>query len=184
MSSIFTELKRRRVYRVALAYGIIASALIQVGGTILPIFHAPDWSQQVFIVLIAVGFPLALILAWIFDITAEGIQVTPNAQGGRLHGRRHLFLVALAGTLIAGCALGGYFWHPWRNQGSTTKAVAPPDDVSPKSIAVLPFENESSDRSNAFFADGMQDQILTNLAKVGDLKVISNTSVKQYKAEA
>src|SRR5690242_10651686 len=115
MSSIFSELKRRRVYRVALAYGVIASALIQVGGTILPIFHAPDWSQQGFVVLIAVGFPLALVLAWIFDITAEGIQVTPNAYGMRLHGRQHLFLVALAGTIIAACVVAGYFWHPWRN---------------------------------------------------------------------
>jgi len=80
MSSIFSELKRRRVYRVALAYGVIASALIQVGGTILPIFHAPDWAQQVFVVLIAVGFPLALVLAWVFDLTTEGIQRTSNAE--------------------------------------------------------------------------------------------------------
>src|SRR5690348_938625 len=133
MSSIFTELKRRRVYRVALAYGIIASALIQVGGTILPIFHAPDWSQQVFIVLIAVGFPLTLVLAWIFDITAEGIQVTPNTHGMRWRGRQHLFLVALAGTIIAGCVIAGYFWHPWRNPPSVRQSTAAPDDISPKS---------------------------------------------------
>src|SRR3954452_6364236 len=176
MSSIFTELKRRRVYRVALAYGIIGSGLIQVGGTILPIFHAPDWAQQVFIVLVAVGFPLALILGWIFDITAEGIQVTPATHGTRLRGRQHLFLVALAGTVVAGAVVAGYFWHPWRNAAATAKSAVAPEDISQKSIAVLPFDNQSGDRSNAFFAEGVQDQILTNLAKVADLKVISNTS--------
>src|SRR3979411_2711412 len=85
MRTFFGELKRRRVYRVALAYGIFASAMIQVGGTILPIFHAHQWVQQVFIVLIAAGFPLALILGWVYDITAEGIQRTPNARGLRVY---------------------------------------------------------------------------------------------------
>ncbi len=181
MSSIFSELKRRRVYRVALAYGVIASGLIQVGGTILPIFHAPDWAQQVFVVLIAVGFPLALTLAWVFDFTTEGIQRTPDAHGSRGHGARHLLGVALAGSLMAGCAVAGYFWHPWRNATTPQREIAA-DAIPQKSIAVLPFENQSPERSNAFFADGVQDQVLTNLAKVAELKVISNTSVRQYKA--
>src|ERR1044071_6057046 len=174
MSSIFSELKRRRVYRVALAYGVIASGLIQVGGTILPIFHAPDWAQQVFVVAIAVGFPLALVLAWLFDLTTKGIQLTPNAKGPRGYATRHLLGVAVAGTLIAGCAVAGYFWRPWRNVPTSQREVAA-DDIPQKSIAVLPFENQSSERSNAFFADGVQDQVLTNLAKVAELKVISNT---------
>lgn len=105
MSSIFAELKRRRVYRVALAYGVIASGLIQVGGTKLPIFHAPDWAQQVFVVLIAVGFPLALALAWVFDFTAQGIQRTPDTHGSHRYGARYLLGVALAGSLVAGCAV-------------------------------------------------------------------------------
>jgi TolB-like protein/Tfp pilus assembly protein PilF len=183
MSSIFSELKRRRVYRVALAYGVIGSGLIQVGGTILPIFHAPDWAQQVFVVAIAVGFPLALVLAWVFDLTTEGIQRTPNAAGPHRHGARHLLGVALAGTLIAGCAVAGYFWHPWRNVPTSPREVAAAD-IPQKSIAVLPFENQSSEASGpiTFFADGVQDQVLTNLAKVAELKVISNTSVRQYRA--
>src|ERR1700710_1106600 len=114
MSSIFAELKRRRVYRVALAYGVIASGLIQVGGTILPIFHAPDWGQQVFVILIAAGFPLALALAWLFDVTPEGIQRTPATHGSHRYGARYLVAVALAGSLVAGCVVAGYFWHPWR----------------------------------------------------------------------
>lgn len=81
MRGFFRELKHRRVYRVALAYGVIASGLVQIGGTILPIFHAPIWLQQVLIVLIAAGFPFALVLAWAFDLTRTGIQRTPNITG-------------------------------------------------------------------------------------------------------
>lgn len=184
MRSILGELKRRKVYRVALAYGIFASAIIQIGGTILPIFHAPQWTQQVFIVLIAAGFPLSLILAWVYDITAEGIQRTPNARGLRVYSRRQLWLVVLAGTVIAGAALAGYwFWHPWEN-ATDEIAGAESGAIPKKSIAVLPFQNLSPDNAGTFFADGVQDQILTNLAKVSDLKVISHTSVEQYRNEA
>lgn len=181
MRSFFGELKRRKVYRVAFAYGIAASALIQIGGTILPIFNAPAWVQQVFVVLIASGFPFALMLGWIFDITAQGIQRTPYAKGLHVYSRRQLWLLTAAGTAIAALALSGYwFWHPWRN--ATLESAELSDSArSAKSIAVLPFENLSPDNAGAFFADGVQDQVLTNLAKVSDLRVISHTSVEQYR---
>ncbi len=182
MSSFFDELKRRRVYRVALGYGIFASGMIQIGGTILPIFGAPGWTQQVFIVLIAIGFPLSLVLGWLFDITAEGIRRTPNAKGLHVYSGRQLWLLGIAGTSIAAIALGVYFWHPWRNasgENPEVNATASPA----KSIAVLPFQNLSPDNAGTFFADGVQDQVLTNLAKVSDLKVISHTSVQQYRNE-
>ena len=181
MRSIFKELKRRRVYRVALAYGIFASAMIQIGGTILPIFHAREWIQQVFVVLIAIGFPLSLVLSWIYDITAKGIRRTPNAKGLRVYSSRQLWLVGVAGTSIAALALTGYwFWHPWRNATAETSDVSS-NGIPAKSIAVLPFENLSPDNAGTFFADSVQDQIMTNLAKVSDLKVISHTSVQQYR---
>lgn len=181
MRSIFEELKRRRVYRVAIVYGIFASAMIQLGGTILPIFHAPQWAQQVFIVLVAAGFPLALVLGWLYDITAQGIQRTPNAKGLRVYSRRQLWVVATAGTSIAALLLAGYwFWHPWRNATEEFSEVAP-NAIPAKSVAVLPFQNLSPDNAGTFFADSVQDQILTNLAKVSDLKVISHTSVQQYR---
>jgi len=127
------------------------------------------------------GFPLSLILGWVYDITAEGIQRTPNARGLRVYSRRQLWLVALSGTLIAAAALAGYwFWHPWANP---TEEDALGNATPAKSIAVLPFQNLSPDNAGAFFADGVQDQILTNLAKVSDLKVISHTSVQQYRNE-
>ena len=183
MSSIFEELKRRRVYRVALVYGIFASAMIQVGGTILPIFQARQWIQQVFIVLIAAGFPLSLILGWLYDITAEGIRRTPNAKGLRVYSSRQLWLVGVAGTSVAALALTGYwFWHPWRNATEETSNLSS-NGIPAKSIAVLPFQNLSPDNAGTFFADGVQDQVLTNLSKVSDLKVISHTSVQQYRNE-
>jgi serine/threonine-protein kinase len=178
MRSFLRELKQRRVYRVALAYGVIASGLVQIGGTILPIFDAPVWLQQVFIVLLAAGFPLALVFAWAFDITSSGIQRTPDVARLRAAHRRQVWSLAAAGTVIAALALSAYwFWHPWRNPRLTKGGI--PE----KSIAVLPFENLSTEKENAFFADGVQDQILTDLAKVADLKVIGHTSVQQYKAD-
>src|SRR6266404_8556118 len=163
MRGFFRELQQRRVYRVALAYGVVASGLVQIGGTILPIFHAPEWVQQLFVVLIAIGFPFALVLAWAFDITSSGIQRTPNVAGLRVSSRRQLWTLVLVGTAIAALALSGYwFWHPWRNPNSRlTNPI-----ISEKSIAVLPFQNLSTEKENAFFADGVQDQILTDLAKV------------------
>jgi TolB-like protein/Flp pilus assembly protein TadD len=183
VTSFLSELKHRRVYRVAIGYGIVASALVQVGGTILPIFHAPEWVQQLFVVLLALGFPIALVLAWAFDITTTGIERTPNVRGLRVTQTRQILLLAFAGTLIAAFAVSGYwFWHPWRT-GSPPRGLTS-SSVPEKSIAVLPFENLSAEKENAFFTNGVQDEILTNLAKVSDLKVISHWSVQQYKTGA
>ena len=180
MSSILRELKRRKVYRVALAYGIFASAIIQIGGTILPIFQVPHWTQQVFIVLVAAGFPVSLILGWLYDITTEGIRRTPNAKGLRVYSKRQLWLVGVAGTSIAAVGLAGYwFWHPWQKATETSDVSS--NGIPTKSIAVLPFQNLSPGNAGTFFADSVQDQILTNLAKVSDLKVISHISVQQYR---
>lgn len=180
MRGFLRELKNRRVYRVALAYGVVASALVQIGGTILPIFHAAEWVQQMFVVLIAVGFPFALVLAWAFDITSTGIQRTSNVSGLHVTSRRQVWVPALVGTAVAALALAGYwFWHPWK----TESARLTNRQVLEKSIAVLPFQNLSAEKESAFFVDGVQDQILTDLAKVADLKVIGHTSVEQYKSE-
>jgi TolB-like protein/Tfp pilus assembly protein PilF len=181
MRGFFRELKHRQVYRVALAYGVVASGLVQIGGTILPIFHVAEWVQQSFVVLIAIGFPFALVLAWAFDITSSGIERAPSVTGLHVTSRRQVWVLALVGTAIAGFCLAGYwFWHPWRPRvSSLTKS-----EISEKGIAVLPFQNLSADKENAFFTDGVQDQILTDLAKVADLKVIGQTSVQQYKGDS
>src|SRR5437016_468227 len=184
MKSFFEELKNRRVYRVAIAYAIAGSATVQVVGTVLPIFHAPDWAQQLFVVLIALGFPMALVLAWSFDVEAGTIKKARAGPGGTaVANRRRVWIVAGVGSVIAMLGLVAYwFWHPWTT-GLHLEPEAGPA-ITEKSIAVLPFENLSDDKQNAYFADGVQDEILTNLARVADLKVISRTSVMQYKSGA
>src|SRR5713226_6726415 len=182
MKTFFEELKNRRVYRVALGYVVAGSATVQVVGTVLPIFHAPDWAQQLFVVLVALGFPFALVLAWSFDVEAGTIKKAGAGPGGTaVSNRRRVWIVAAVGSVIAMLGLGAYwFWHPRRTDLHLELAAAPA--IVEKSIAVLPFENLSDDKQNAYFADGVQDEILTNLARVADLKVISRTSVMQYKS--
>jgi TolB-like protein/Flp pilus assembly protein TadD len=184
MKTFFQELKNRRVYRVAIAYAIAGSATVQVVGTVLPIFHAPDWAQQLFVVLVALGFPFALVLAWSFDVEAGTIKKTGAGPGGTaVANRRRVWIVAAVGSVIAMLGLGAYwFWHTWTTDLHLEPGAAPA--IVEKSIAVLPFENLSDDKQNAYFADGVQDEILTNLARVADLKVISRTSVMQYKSGA
>jgi TolB-like protein/Flp pilus assembly protein TadD len=184
MKTFFQELKNRRVYRVALGYAVAGSAIVQVVGTVLPIFHAPDWAQQLFVLLVALGFPFALVLAWSFDVEAGTIK---KARGGRgsaaVANRRRAWVVAAVGSVIAMLGLGAYwFWHPWTTDLHLEPGAGPA--IVEKSIAVLPFENLSDDKQNAYFADGVQDEILTDLAKIADLKVISRTSVMQYKTGA
>jgi TolB-like protein/Tfp pilus assembly protein PilF len=181
MKTFVQELKTRRVYRVAIGYVVAAAATVQVVGTVLPIFHAPDWAQQAFIVLIAAGFPIALVFAWCFDVKAGAIEIT-NGEGGPvpLANQRRLWILAAVSTLIAAGAVGAYWvWHPY--VGAPRPAEPILDNVPPKSIAVLPFENLGEQGEYSFLAEGVQDEILTNLAKVADLKVISRTSVMQYK---
>ena len=174
----FQELKNRRVFRVAIGYVIVASGVVQIIGTVLPIFHVQDWVQQVSVVLVALGFPVALMLAWFFDLTSGGVVLTPNPAGEHAANRRRMILLAVMGLFIGGVAVAGYFlWHPWRSAREDFAASTPE-----KSIAVLPFANLSDEKQNTFFTDGVQDEILNDLAKIADLKVISRTSVMQYKS--
>ncbi len=170
MSGFFEEVRRRKVYRVAAAYVIAAGAIIQIASAVFPAWELPNWSLRLAIAFLLMGFPIALILAWAYDITPQGIQVTPQTSAGT-HRRRNLIFLIAAGVAIS--ALAGWFLLP--------RASARKID---KSIAVLPFQNLSDEKENAYFADGMQDDILTNLSKIGDLKVISRTSVMSYREGA
>ena len=174
MSSFFEELKRRKVYRVAVGYLVAGWLIIQVAATIFPILGLPDWGERLVVSVVLIGFPLALFLAWAFDVTPEGIQATPSLpvapEIGHRHRRRNMSLLVGSGILIS--AVAGFFLLP---RAGASKLE--------KSIAVLPFENFSDKPENAFFADGIQDDILTNLSKIGDLKVISRTSVMAYRGK-
>jgi TolB-like protein/Tfp pilus assembly protein PilF len=176
MSGFFEELQRRKVYRVAVAYVIAAGGIIQLASAVFPAWEMPSWALRLVIVLLLLGFPIALIFAWAFDVTPSGIQRTDDAvapaSGSRplSRRRRNVVLLAVVGAVVSLAA--GFFLLP--------RASARRID---KSIAVLPFENFSDDKENAFFADGIQDDILTNLAKIGELKVISRTSVMPYRGK-
>jgi serine/threonine protein kinase/TolB-like protein/Tfp pilus assembly protein PilF len=168
MSGFFDEVKRRKVYRVAAAYIIVAAGIIQLASAAFPAWELPNSAVRLVIVLLLIGFPLALILGWAFDVTPQGIRATPRAPPGT-HRRRNMIMLVTTGVIISAAA--GFFLLP--------RVAAHKVD---KSIAVLPFENLSKDEENAYFAGGVQDEILTNLAKIADLKVISRTSVMQYKS--
>jgi len=168
MTGFFEEVKRRKVYRVAAAYIIAAGGIIQLASATFPAWDLPNWALRLVILLVLVGFPIALILAWAFDITSQGIQATPDTPAPRTRRRRNIIMLIATGVVIS--AATGFFLLP--------RVAAHKVD---KSIAVLPFENLSDEKENAYFADGIQDDVLTNLSKISDLRVISRTSVMQYR---
>ena len=186
--SFSTELKRRNVYKVAVAYAVIAWLIIQVASIVLPTFHAPEWPLQVIIAFVVIGFPAALVCSWAFEITPEGIvresEVEPGKSIRRTTGRK---IVALT-IVLAVIAAGLFVFQLVRSKSPVTSresANATPAEgaaISNKSIAVLPFDNLSRDPDNAYFCEGVQDEILTRLAKVADLKVISRTSTQRFKS--
>src|SRR5213594_2363697 len=171
MSGFFEEVKRRKVYRVAVAYVIAAGGVIQLASAAFPAWELPNWALRLVIALLLLGFPIALILAWAYDITAQGVRATPTPAMPGSHRRRNIIMLVVTGVIISAAA--GFFLLP--------RVSAHKCD---KSIAVLPFENLSDEKENAYFADGIQDDVLTNLSKVGDLKVISRTSVMPYRGKA
>ena len=170
----FSELQRRNVYKVAVAYGIVAWLLIQIATQTFPFFEVPHWVVRAVILLLVLGFPIALVFAWVFELTPEGLKRTeevPREESVvRQTGRKidALIIVILLGVI------GFLLFQQFHRRGGSS-------DRLEKSIAVLPFDNFSDDKENAFFADGIQDDILTSLAKIRDLTVISRASVMPYR---
>jgi len=174
--NFFAALKRRNVYKVAAAYAVVGWLVIQLASILLPTFEAPAWVMKVIVLVIGLGFPLALILAWAFELTPEGIkrsdEVSPGESIAPKTGRKLTALIVVIVLLAAG--LGAF--QLLRSKGPSAAA---PD----RSIAVLPFASLSEDKANAYFADGIQDEILTRLSKIAELKVISRTSTQQYQSK-
>src|SRR6266581_8444625 len=179
----FAELKRRNVYKVAVAYAVVAWLLIQAASIFFPAFDAPPWVMKIFIIVIIFGFPVAVIFSWAFEITPEGIKLESEIEPPKSIARRTGRKIVAVTIALAVVAAGLFVYQLVRTRSTITPqntasaarteaATAPPN----KSIAVLPFDNLSRDPDNAFFAEGVQDEILTRLAKVADLKVISRTS--------
>ena len=178
LRNFFGELKRRNVYKVAIAYAVIAWLLVQLGSILFPTFEAPGWVMKVFVAIIAAGFPIALVLAWAFELTPEGIkrteEVTPHETMTPRTGRKIDFVIIGVFALVIALLLYDRY-RPGKTSSSS--------NARQKSIAILPFENLSEEKANAYFAEGIQDEILTKLAAVRDLKVISRTSTAKYQSK-
>jgi len=185
MDNFFAELKRRNVYKVAVAYAIVGWLLVQVATQVFPFFEIPNWAVRLVVLLIVIGFPIALVIAWAFELTPEGLKRTEDvdrATERRGKSRAWIYVVAVGAVLSIGLFFLGRYTG--RNVASAARTEAATGSSIPKkSIAVLPFENLSDDKNAAYFADGIQDEILTKLASIADLKVISRTSTAKYKSK-
>jgi TolB-like protein/Tfp pilus assembly protein PilF len=190
--NFFAELKRRNVYKVAVAYAVIAWLLIQAASIFFPAFDAPPWVMKIFIIVIIFGFPVALIFSWAFEITPEGIklesEIEPSKSIKRRAGRKIVAVTIALAVIAAGLfvyqMVGPDRWARRSNveTAERERAGGPSLPILEKSIAVLPFDNLSDDKSNAYFTEGVQDEILTRLAKVADLKVIARASTQRFKS--
>ena len=200
--NFFAELKRRNVYKVAVAYAVVAWLLIQAASIFLPAFDAPPWMIKAFLILIILCFPVALVMSWAFEITPEGIRlesdVAPDESITRRTGRKIIGITVVLAVIAAGLMLFQFLRSssPVASRSAADElrrdrqseaapgspSAAGPSAIPQKSIAVLPFENLSDDKANAYFAEGVQDEILTRLAKIAELKVISRTSTQRFKS--
>jgi TolB-like protein/lipoprotein NlpI len=176
--NFFAELKRRNVYKVAIAYAVVAWLLMQIATQVFPFLEIPNWAIRLVIMLIVIGFPIALVIAWAFELTPEGLKRTEFAdelpkKSGR--SRAWIYVVIIAGAIATGLFFFGRYTATSKQSGLT--------ELPAKSIAVLPFENHSEEKANAYFADGIQEEILTRLARIADLKVIARTSTQQFQSK-
>src|SRR6476469_8638984 len=181
MNRFFAELKRRHVYRVAIAYGVGAWLLIQVATQVFPFFEIPNWVVRLVVLFTVLGFPVALVIAWAFELTPEGLKrnadIAPNEYIPRWSTRRFAALIVSIAILAAGVPLfrlsrSKPTWLPWTNVAST---------ASQKSIAVLPLLNESGDPKDEYFSDGLSEELIAALAQIKELKVIGRSSSFRFK---
>jgi TolB-like protein len=171
--NFFAELKRRNVYKVAVAYAMVGWLLIQVATQVFPFFEIPNWGVRLMVLFIVIGFPVALIIAWAFELTPEGLKRTEVADElpkKSARSRAWIYVVVIAGVISVSLFFLGRY--------TSSKQSA---ELPAKSIAVLPFDNLSGNPENAYFTDGIQEEILMRLAKIADLKVVSRTSTVRYK---
>ncbi len=188
--NFFAELRRRNVYKVAVAYAVVAWLLIQIATQVFPFFGTPNWAVRLVVLLLILGFPVALVLAWAFEITPEGIKraddVLPNESIRRKTGRKFVGItVALA--IVAAGLLAFQIFRPRLMRDSAATSTALPATaaltIPEKSIAVLRMVNSTGDPANQYFSDGMSDEFITSLSRLRDLKVVSRTSSFQFKGD-
>ena len=178
--SLIAELQRRKVFKVGAAYLFVSWLAVQAASIAFPAFDAPPWTLRVFILVCLLGFPLALVMAWIFDATPEGVKPDANSAENKR--------VFAAAALLVVLALGWFFYGlPALRKGGpvapAASAAVPAPGVDSHSIAVLPFVNMSDDKQNEYFSDGLSEQLLNQLAQIQQLKVIARTSSFSFKGK-
>jgi TolB-like protein len=177
--AFFGELKRRNVYKVAVAYAVVAWLLMQVASQIFPFFEIPNWVVRLVVLLLIIGFPVALIIAWAFETTPEGIKRTEvaDAAGQRSRGSAWIYIVLIGAALSVGLFFVGRYTAGHATPGQSESATA----ISDKSIAVLPLINESGDPKDEYFSDGLSEELIAALAQISGLKVIGRSSSFRFK---
>jgi TolB-like protein/tetratricopeptide (TPR) repeat protein len=179
---LVSELRRRNVYKVAVAYTIVGWLLVQVATQVFPFLEIPNWVVRLVIALVGIGFPIALVIAWAFEATPEGIKRTEVADAMPVSAATRRKKHAWIYVVVIAAAISVTLFFLGRYTAGNKSVAFVPNELPAKSIAVLPFDNLSRDPDNAYFAEGVQDEILTRLAKVADLKVISRTSTQRFKS--
>jgi len=175
--TFFSELKRRNVYKVAIAYGVVAWLLMQVASQIFPFFEIPNWAVRLVVLLLILGFPIALVLAWAFELTPEGIKLTESADREAAKPSRNrawIYVVILAAAL----SVGLFFVSRYTASNQVMTSVLPE-----KSIAVLPFDNQNRDPDTDYLSDGIPESIINSLSQLSQLKVMARSAVFQYKGK-
>jgi len=187
LSPFFAELKRRNVYKVAVAYAVIAWLLIQVATQDFPFFEIPNWAVRLVVLVLIAGFPVALVFSWAFEITPEGIKresdIDPGKSSATRTGRRIVSLTAVLAVIAAAL----FIFQLFRSKilTTTTSSVSSiASTISAKSVAVLPLVNTSGDPSNEYFSDGLSEELIAVLAKIPDLKVIGRSSSFLFKGKS
>src|SRR5438093_2435082 len=184
--NFFTELKRRNVYKVAVAYAIVGWLVVQIATQVFPFLEIPNWIVRLVIVLVAIGFPIALVIAWAFELTPEGLKRTEVADAAiapRSSHRAWIYVVVIGGIL----SIGLFFLGRYTAGNATPRHDASPAQTEAatatpqKSIAVLPLLNESGDRSDEYFSDGLSEELIAALGQIKDLKVIGRSSSFRFK---
>ncbi len=184
LRSFPAELQRRNVYKMAVAYGVVAWLLIQVATQIFPFFKIPNWAVQLVVLLLVLGFPVAMVLAWAFEITPEGIKrdegAVPNETRPRKQGRKLTATIVVLAAAAAAVML--FRIRPAPSEAENEMKPIPAVPIDRNALAVLPFENLSDDEGNGYFVSGVRDEILTNLAQLHNLVVRSRTSTQKYQS--